>query len=125
MRSSVGFIFALLLGGYFVFEGFRGYPFAMDSLAGGVTTILGTFAYRSAKLRRLGLRPDTKLRRAMEIVAVVLVVTPLVILAAEGNEALRFYPLSGIAVPAGTLAAFVWLFRRGKTASGDPRRLIR
>lgn len=109
MRSSVGFIFALLLGVYLVFEGLHGYPFAMDSLAGGVTTILGALAYRSAKQRRLGLRRGTKLRRAMEVAALVLVVTPPAILIGEGNNALLFYPLSGIAVPAVTLAAFLWI----------------
>lgn len=125
MKSSAAFIFALLLGLYFVFEGFRGYPFAMDSLVGGITTILGALACRSAEQRRLALSPDTRLRRAMELAAVVLVVTPLVVLAVEGNDALQFYPLSGIAVPSVMVGVFVWLSCQGKSKSGDPMRLIR
>lgn len=125
MKSSISFIFALLLGAYFVFEGLRSYPFAMDSLVGGVTMILGALACRSAKQRLLGLRRDTTLRRALEIVAAALVMAPLVILAVEGNDALLFYPLSGIVVPVATAAVLVWLFWKGKAKNGNPMRLIR
>ena len=125
VRSSIGFIFALILGATFVFGGLRGYPFAMDSLAGGITAILGALAFRSLKQRWLGLRPNTGIRRGMEIVAFAIVLAPLAILATEGNDALQFYPLSGILVPAAMLAAFLWLFLRRKAGNGDPMRLIR
>jgi hypothetical protein len=118
VRSSIGFLFALLLGAFLIFSGFRGYPFAMDSLVGGVTTILGALACRNATERRQGLRPDTKPRRVAEIAFVALVCLPLVILLAEGNDALFFYPLSGIIVPGGTLIAFLWLVARRNHASG-------
>ncbi|HVC00301.1 MAG TPA: hypothetical protein VNJ12_13360 [Candidatus Dormibacteraeota bacterium] len=97
----------------------------MDSLAGGVTMILGALAYRSAKRRRLGMRPDTALRRAVEISLLVIVCLPLVILAAEGNDALWFYPWSGIVVPAGSLAAFLWILARKNVKNGDTLPSIR
>lgn len=119
VRSSIGFVFALLLGTFFIFSGLRGYPFAMDSLVGGVTTILGALACRSAAQRRQGLRPHAKPRRVVEIVTVALVCLPLVMLIAEGNDAPLLYPLSGIVVPVCTLAAFLWLVaKRNRTSSG-------
>lgn len=119
VRSFVGSLFALILGAFLVFSGLRGYPFAMDSLVGGATMILGALAYRSAKQRRLGLRPDTRLRRVLEIAVVVLVSVPLVILAAEGNDAIWFYPWSGIVVPASTLLAFLWILTRKNVKTAD------
>lgn len=108
MKPSIGSLFAILLGAYLLFTGFRGYPFEMDNLVGGITLILGALAYRSAKQRRLGLRPSTRIRRGSEIVLVTLVTLPLVILLAEGRDAIWFYPWSGIIVPIGTLVAFLW-----------------
>jgi hypothetical protein len=54
----------------------------------------------------------------VEIAVVALVSLPLVILAAEGNNAVWFYPWSGIVVPAGTLIAFFWILTR-KNPSAD------
>ncbi|HVB33585.1 MAG TPA: hypothetical protein VNJ52_04300 [Patescibacteria group bacterium] len=118
MKPLVGTIFAIVLGAYLIYTGLRGYPFAMDSLVGGVTMILGALAYRSAKLRRLGLRPDTRLRRVVEIFLLAFVSAPLVILVAEGNDAIWFYPLSGIVVPGCSLLAFAWIVIRKNREPG-------
>ncbi len=118
MKPFFGSLFAIVLGAILVFSGLRNYPLAMDSLAGGVTMILGALAYRSAKQRRVGLRPDTRVRRVADIVVLAFACTPFVILAAEGNDALWFYPWSGIVVPAGSLGAFLWILTRKNLKSG-------
>lgn len=117
MKTSIGSLFVILLGVYLAFTGLRAYPLEMDSLVGGFTMIGGALAFRSARERQLGWRPDTKLRRGLEIAAVVLVVLPLAILAAEGRDAVFFYPWSGIVVPLGTLTAFLWMKKRGTLKS--------
>lgn len=119
MKPSIGSWFAILLGAYLLFSGLRDYPFAMDSLAGGVTMILAALAYRSAKQRRFGQRPDTRVRRGVEIVLLVLVFLPFVILIVEGNQAIWFYPWSGIVVPAGSGFAFLWILTRKNGKGGD------
>lgn len=125
VKSFFGSLLVMLFGAAMVFSGLRNYPFAMDTLVGGIAMILAAAAYRSAKQRRIGWKPNTKLRRAVEYVLLGLALLPGVILAFEGLEAMLFNPWSGIIVPAGSIAAFVWILTRKNLDTRDAMPSIR
>lgn len=89
-----------------------GRPSGLDTVAGGITMILGAIAYRSAKRRRLGLKTDSGLRRGYEVGLLLLVVLPIVPLALKGVDFIANNPVSGIFVPLLSVAAYVWICKR-------------
>lgn len=86
----------------------------MDNIVGGITTILGAVAYRLAKQRRLGLKPDSGMRRSVEVVLLALVFLTPVVQTLMGVDFVT-RPWSNLLIPVWTLIAY--LFVRLKKAT--------
>ena len=100
VKPFFGSYFAMVFGLAGINSGLQGYPYANDSLVGGVTTILGALAFQSCKRRRLCLKPDSKIQRCLEFSALILVCLPVVVIGVKGIDALVTHPESSIIVPA-------------------------
>lgn len=111
MRAFIGSWIAIVVGLFTMLSGLQE-PIDLDGLLSGPTIVLGALAYRSAKRRRLGLRPDTALRRGIEIGLLLLVFLPVPLLALRGFEVRTSNPVSGIVVPLWSLIAYLWILRR-------------
>ena len=77
-----------------------------DNMVGGITAILGAMAYISAKQRRLGLKEDSRWRRAGEIALITLTLVPVPLAAAMPDGIVR-QPMMSIIVPLWTLIAYL------------------
>ena len=90
----------------------------MDSIVGGIAAIMGAIAYRLAKQRRLGLRPDFGARRNVEVVFLALVfLTPVVQTVMAVDFVTR--PWSNLIIPVWTLIAYAFV-RFKKAAAPVP-----
>lgn len=76
-----------------------------DNIFGGITAILGAIAYRSAKQRRLQLKPDTRTRVATEAVALGVVCVPF-LFAAPIQDGIVHHPWSAVVIPAWSIVAY-------------------
>lgn len=87
----------------------------MDNIVGGVTAIFGAVAYRLAKERRLGLKPDSAVLRSVEAALLAVVVgTPVVQTIMSVDFVTR--PWSNLLIPVWTVAAYLYV-RLKKTAT--------
>lgn len=111
MKSFLGSFTAVIAGAFSILGGLGSRPLYVEGIVAGGTIILAALAYRSAKRRKLGLREDTKLRRILEILALVVVVAPFVTIFV-GPDALTRHAMSGLVVPVWSLAAYVWIVTR-------------
>ncbi len=68
--------------------------------------IFGAFAYRSAKQRSLGLKPDTRWTLTMEFLLLFAILCTVSVLAFKGLEVWADNPISGIVVPIWSLIAY-------------------
>jgi hypothetical protein len=84
----------------------------MDNLFGGITAFAGILAYRSAKKRRLGLKPDSTVTRRIEISLLVLTCLPPLLLVSGGIDSLTTNPVSCIFVPIWSVIAYGWVQTR-------------
>jgi len=119
VKSFIGSLIAIVVGVLTMLGGLRP-PVGLDSLVGGATMILGAMAYRSAKRRRLGLKPETALRRNIEIGLLLVVFSPVPLLAMKGVEVWTTHLVSGIVVPLWSLIAYVWILRRELSLAETP-----
>jgi hypothetical protein len=102
----------MIVGGLFTMLVGLQSPIDPDDRFSGPTIVLGALAYRSAKRRRLSLKPDTALRRGIEIGMLLLVFLPVPLLALRGLKVWTSNPVSGIVVPLWSLVAYTWILRR-------------
>jgi drug/metabolite transporter (DMT)-like permease len=117
VRAFIGSFIVMFVGAFSIVGGLRNHPPALDSIVGGVTMILGAFAYRSAKRRRLGLKAGSGLRRGFEVGVLILVVLPIVPLGLKGVDFIANNPISGILVPVLSVVAYVWMCKRKITVA--------
>jgi len=116
MRPSfAGSTIALVVAVASISSGIHGYPYGTDSLVGGVTAIAGILAYRSAKERRLGLKPDSVARRGVEVGLLTLTCLPPLLLAIVSGAAIQTNPISCLFVPLWCVIAYVWVRTRRPT----------
>lgn len=118
MKSFIGSFVAIFVGIFSIIGGLNG-PRDFDGIVGGAGIIIGALAYRSAKRRHLGLRPNSRLRRGIEIGLLVLVFLPAVGRGMQGWSILSDAPISGIFVPLWSLAAYAWISTRKTEATAD------
>lgn len=81
-----------IIFGFFLFG--AGYKSTNGFSAGGLVTILGALAYKSAKKRKLGLTPQLIGRKVLEWIAIVLIFL-IVFLQKDSNEILLNHPFGG------------------------------
>ena len=112
VKAFIGSLVAMFVGFFSIVGGLQSHPPAFDGVVGGVTMILGALAYRSAKRRRLGLKPDSALRRGVEISLLVIVFLPIVVLGLKGLGVVANHPVSGIFVPLWSVTAYLWVCNR-------------
>ena len=74
--------------------------------------VLGALAYRSVKKRRLGIKPDTKVRRGGEIA--LLTVALLLVILQRDFFTVRWYanPFVNVVIPVWVLMAYALIFFR-------------
>jgi hypothetical protein len=77
-----------------------------DEFFGGMTMILGAFAYRLLKRRRLGLAPSAKWKPVAEILLLVLTFVPTA-LEATVKDGIGHSPLASIVIPAASIIAYL------------------
>jgi hypothetical protein len=105
-NSFIGSSVAMAMGGIFLLGQIRQWPHVNDDeLLGGITVILGAFAYRLAKQRRLGLASNAKWKQMMEIALLVLVFVPTV-LEATVRDGIVHSPLASVVIPVWSVAAY-------------------
>jgi hypothetical protein len=114
-QSFIGSTIAIVVAVASIVSGVRGFPYSADSLFGGMTAIAGILAYRSAKKRRLGLKPDSTAERRIEIGLLVLTWLPLLLVGAGGVDAIATNPVSCLIVPVWSVIAYVWVRTRKKS----------
>lgn len=119
VRAFIGSWAAIVFGVFTIFGGLQN-SISSDSVDGGITTIFGALAYRFAKQRRLGLKPDTPLSRTVEILLLIAVLSPVPVLAYKGFEAWATNLVSGIVVPLWTLIAYGLVIRRSNGSAEAP-----
>jgi hypothetical protein len=103
----IGSTVAMVMGGLSILTDFRDWPNMNDDrIFGGLTAILGAAAYRSAKQRRLGLKPDTGRRQLVEIALLILVFVP-TIFAVTIPSGVVLNPWSSVIIPAWSLIAYL------------------
>jgi predicted anti-sigma-YlaC factor YlaD len=78
MRRNLGSTLAIALGVMMLAAGLA--PHTSDLMHAGVVTLLGAFAYRSAKKRRLAEVPNSKMRLALELTAMALLIASVLLL---------------------------------------------
>jgi DNA-binding HxlR family transcriptional regulator len=108
-QSFIGSTVAIVIAGALIFTGVHQFPYGIDSLFGGITATAGILAYRSAKKRRLGLKPDSAARRRVEKGLLVLTCLPPLLFGVGGVNAIATNPTSRIVVPIWSLIAFIWV----------------
>jgi hypothetical protein len=82
----------------------------------GIVMLLGTYACRSAKKRKLGLKKNGAVRKAVEI-GLLLLMMALVLCRQDAVNRMIDHALSGIVAPVWVLVAYVVVSRK-KTAEG-------
>jgi hypothetical protein len=80
----------------------------MDNIVGGTTAILGAVAYRLAKERRLGLKPDSGMLRSIETALLALVFAAPVVQTVLGADFVT-RPWSNLLIPVWTLIAYLFV----------------
>lgn len=87
----------------------------MDNIVGGATAIFGAVAYRLAKERRLGLKPDSAVLHNLEVALLTVVVgTPVSQTVMDVDFVTR--PWSNLLIPVWTAIAYLYV-RLKKTAT--------
>jgi hypothetical protein len=88
----------------------------MDNIIGGFTMIFGTVAYRLAKERRLGWKPDSAVLRGVQITLLAVVFATPVIQSVMGVDFVT-RPCSNVLIPGWTLIAYLYVrFKKMTTA---------
>jgi hypothetical protein len=80
----------------------------MDNVVGGITAVLGALAYQLAKRRKLGLKPDSRTRRALEFVLLAVVCIVPVAQTLMGVDFVT-RPWSSLVIPAWSVGAYLWI----------------
>jgi intracellular septation protein A len=80
----------------------------MDNIVGGITAIFGAVAYRLAKERRLGFKPDSVVLRNVEAVLLAVVVGTPVIQTVMGVDFVT-HPWSNLLIPVWTVIAYLYV----------------
>lgn len=110
---SAGSVVALFLGWFFLIAGI-GTIGQNDNAVFGVVVLLGTYAYRSAKKRKLGLKKDTTARKAGEM-GLLLLMLALILCRPDAGNRMIDHPIGGILAPAWALTAYGVAWRRRTT----------
>jgi hypothetical protein len=93
------------------------FPYAVDPFFSGMIATAGITAYRSAKKRRLGLKPDSAIRRGVETALLVFVCIPLLVMGIRGVGFVLINPTSTIIVPVWVMIAYIWVRTRKDTGN--------
>jgi hypothetical protein len=80
----------------------------MDNFVGGITAIFGAVAYRLAKERRLGLKPDSALLRSVEAALLAAVVATPIVQTVMGVDFVT-RPWSNLLIPMWTVIAYLYV----------------
>ena len=113
MRKHIGSTIALVLGVLLFLSGVNGVAnngHAAGLIAGPII-ILGAFAYRSAKKRKLGSARNTRLRKVLEALALVFVVAA-ILLQNDLQTRIVADPFPNIIIPLWVLIAYSFVAKR-------------
>jgi hypothetical protein len=103
MRKHLGSTLAIILGLVALGAGILQPGFLLIT---GPVILLGAFAYRSAKRRRLREVPNNKLRLAVELMAMALLIGT-VVLQADFKQAILEDPIPNVVIPLWAVVAYL------------------
>lgn len=84
----------------------------------GIVMLLGTYAYRSAKRRKLGLREDSVARKAVEM-GLLAFMAALVLLQPDALNRMIDHPLDRVLAPLWALFAYITIWNKKASENSD------
>ena len=103
MKRHLGSTIALVFGALSLIAGLTQLNSTLD---GGIYTILGALAYRSAKRRKLGEVKDSTSRKSLEVTAILLILA-LVLLQREALHQINTDPVPFLVIPLWATIAYM------------------
>ena len=85
-------------------------------LLGGIIMVLGALAYRSAKRRKLGEVKTSVIRKAVEVIAIVIIIA-LVLLQHNAADYIRTDPVPNLIIPLWAIIAYAVIAFKKKRGS--------